>query len=128
MLHQMLLGVAGHRDARVVLEAVEQDAYLERREILDLVDGDMPILNAPPGTSDEWADAQLPCPQEQCVVLGIERGIGFGITARAQSDLLETAPVPVHESIQVPVVASGWLQVTLSLSTSSWLAGSSHAG
>ena len=71
-LDDVLLGVARQRDAAALVEAFEQDAHLERREVLHLVDGDVTVAELRVAAAGERSDAKLPGAQQQRQVLGVD--------------------------------------------------------
>src|SRR5262249_61006211 len=68
-----LLRVAGERERAVLVEAAEQHAQLERRELLHLVDRDVPVGQRAALGAAERADAVLEGGQQERMYIGVER-------------------------------------------------------
>ena len=97
MLHHLLLGVARECDAAAIVEATEQHLNLDQGEILHLVDGYVSKIQRLLALLSQRADPQLPRPQEQCVVLGVEIGVALGVALQPGEELLVSAPTPLGE-------------------------------
>ncbi len=94
----MLLRVAGQRDAAMPIEAFEQHLHLDRGEVLDFVDRDVPVAEGAPPPPIQWANAKLPGAQQQCVVFRIELGLTLRIAFESLEELFVSALVPFDEA------------------------------
>jgi len=81
VLAEMLLRISGQRDAPPLVEAPEQDAHLDGRELLHLVDGDVAVAHR------ERPDAQLPGVQEERRVLVVELRLHARVAPEPAEDL-----------------------------------------
>jgi hypothetical protein len=90
--------VARERNAPLPVEAPEQHLHLERREVLDFVDGDVPVAQGTPAPPAQRANAELPGAKEKGVVLRVEFGLDRVVSGLPREHLLAIAPVPVREA------------------------------
>ena len=80
ILHHVLLGIAGQRDASTRVQAVDQHAHFEGRKVLHLVDRDVSILKRSLATTGERADPSLPGAKQQRIVLRVELRVDIAVS------------------------------------------------
>jgi hypothetical protein len=77
---------------------VEQHLHLQGREVLNLVDGDVPVSQRPVATPAQGAHAQLPGAQQQRVVFGVEPCLHFRLSGEMGIEGLVGASVRLDEA------------------------------
>src|SRR6185369_4145871 len=69
-------------------EAAEQHLHLDRREVLHLVDRDVPVAERRTAASRQRPDAELPGAEKERVVLGVELRLRRAVAVRPGEDAL----------------------------------------
>jgi hypothetical protein len=80
ILHHVLLGIAGQRDASARVQTVDQHAHFEGREVLHLVDRDVSIRMRALAATGERADPSLPGAKQQRIVLRVELCVDVAVS------------------------------------------------